>query len=179
MSRQIYPTTEPSSADELRWTAVHEFPQYKVSSTGQVFGSRGWLLTGEVIPAGYRVVFLYQNGKCYPRYVHALVAGAFIGARPDGMTINHKDGDKLNNAMSNLEYVSMSDNVQHAYDTGLALRLTGEQNGRAVLTAEQVGEIRKLAGIETQSAVAERFGISRTHVSSIQRGKVWTHLTPC
>lgn len=60
-------------------------------------------------------------------YVHTLVAGAFVGRRPRGSEINHKDGHYKNNRASNLEYVSVARNHEHAKQLGL---LPTKKNGR-------------------------------------------------
>lgn len=51
--------------------------------------------------------------------VHTLVARAFLGRRPDGMTINHMNGVKTDNRPANLEYCTLADNIRHAKETGL------------------------------------------------------------
>jgi hypothetical protein len=59
-------------------------------------------------------VTLSKNGKYKPYRVHTMVALAFLGPRPDGLQINHIDGDCQNNAASNLEYCTASENMKHA-----------------------------------------------------------------
>jgi hypothetical protein len=51
--------------------------------------------------------------------IHSLIAEEFIGKRPNGYCVNHKDGNKLNNKPSNLEYLTISDNTLHAISLGL------------------------------------------------------------
>lgn len=97
-------------------------PAYLISDSGQVFStkSKKYLKTpcGNV---GYPLVNLYiGKGKKTLHTVHSLVAEAFIGSRPTNHEINHKDGCKTNNHVSNLEYIIPSENVRHAFKTGLA-----------------------------------------------------------
>ena len=66
-------------------------------------------------------VTLSKNGKYKPTKVHKLVAAAFIGPRPEGLEINHIDGDHQNNAASNLEYCTQSENMKHAVRLGLVI----------------------------------------------------------
>jgi hypothetical protein len=68
---------------------------------------------------GYYVVNLNKNGVAKTRYIHDLIASHFIGERPSRYTINHKDGNKLNNSISNLEYCTYSENNEHARRIGL------------------------------------------------------------
>ena len=69
--------------------------------------------------AGYLTTRLYKNNKTETVYLHRLVAAAFV-PNPHGKPfVNHKDGNKLNNAADNFEWTTHSENVQHAYDTGL------------------------------------------------------------
>jgi hypothetical protein len=98
------------------WRVIADAPAYEVSDDGQV----RQILTGRILRAsisspGYLAVHL---GPQRAR-VHALVAGAFIGPRPARHETNHIDGDKLNNRVSNLEYVTPGTNQRHAYAMGL------------------------------------------------------------
>lgn len=70
---------------------------------------------------GYRVVTLCEGGRQHKRYVHRLIAEAFHGP-PLGLNVNHKDGDKTNNRVENLEWVTARENNQHAINTGLRTR---------------------------------------------------------
>ena len=65
---------------------------------------------------GYLNIDLNRDGVAYETEVHVLVYSAFVEDIPDGMTINHKDGDKLNDTLDNLELATYSENNQHAYD---------------------------------------------------------------
>ena len=86
---------------------------YKVSSLGRVIGRRGGILNPSRTPLGYRVISI--DGDVV--YVHRLVAEAFLGRFP-GMQVDHIDGDKNNNAVSNLRWVTAQENVRHSYDLG-------------------------------------------------------------
>lgn len=153
---------------------------YEVSNQGRVkrvaAGTRG---CGLLNPArdnyGYFNTHLSSgNGARVTRRhhrVHKLVAAAFLGPCPPGYTVNHIDGDKLNNTVGNLEYVSRSDNLRHAGKSGLMAH--GEQNGRAVLTADMVREIRRLAKELPQSEICRRFNLDPGHVSMIVNRRIW------
>ena len=92
---------------------------YEVSDQGQVRSkAKGRILRPRASGPGYSAVSLSKHGKVKNRYIHHLVAFAFIGKRPDGMDINHKDCDKENNAVSNLEYISHGENQRHAARMG-------------------------------------------------------------
>jgi hypothetical protein len=122
---------------------------------------------------GYRRVTLSVGGKGKRPAVHRLVAHAFIGPPPPGAECNHIDGNKKNNVVANLEWVTPLENHRHARRLGLIRPLEGEANGRAKLTLAQVGEIRALAGTETQQTTASRYGISAVRVGQLQRGLGW------
>jgi hypothetical protein len=69
--------------------------------------------------AGYLTVRLFRKGKAYTKYVHRLVAQSFIPWEMARPYVNHKDGKKLNNLLFNLEWVTHSENMIHAYRAGL------------------------------------------------------------
>jgi hypothetical protein len=99
---------------------------YEVSRDGLVRRSaggkgarKGKLLKQFIASMGYRVVNVCTYGKDKVAYVHALVAEAFIGPRPEGMQINHINGIKIDCSPENLEYVTQDDNAKHAGRIGL------------------------------------------------------------
>lgn len=173
------------------WRQIDRNQHYEVSVSGQVrslpriihwrtrwgtIGSRlhkGGLIYSDPHHSGYLQIKL-GGPKIYR--VHQLVAWAFIGRQPAGTVINHIDGDKWNNRRENLEYVSNSDNVKHAYRTGL-LSNRGEANGKAVLTEEMVRRIRSLPITMTHRQVAELVGCKKHNVAQVRSGRAWRHIT--
>jgi len=101
---------------------------------------------------------------------------AFIGPCPDKIQVNHKDGDKTNNRLDNLEYMTQSENMVHGRGLGLFSSIGGEKNGNAILTEENVHEIRRRLKDESPKAIAERFNISRHNIYSIKNGTRWSSL---
>lgn len=93
-------------------------PGLRVSLSGLIFsGDRQ--LTPSSLPNGYMRINLKRAGKQRTCLVHRLVAETYL-PNPDGLPyVNHKDGDKSNNAWHNLEWVTPSQNAKHAWDTGL------------------------------------------------------------
>lgn len=90
------------------------------NGNGRGGGARiGRHLKQHTVNGGYLVVQLWQDGKPKTCLVHRLVAAAFLDSAPDSREVNHKDGNKRNNSLDNLEYVTHSENNTHAYRTGL------------------------------------------------------------
>jgi hypothetical protein len=86
--------------------------------------------------SGYPGANLSKGGKTKIHYIHHLVAFSFIGPRPAEMQINHKDCDKWNNAVRNLEYISHAENVRHAARMGrLAARPRQKKNALGQFTS--------------------------------------------
>lgn len=107
-------------------------------------------------------------------YVHRLVMETFIGPCPEGKETNHIDGNPVNNALTNLEYVTPQENILHAYRIGLMLPKSGVMNGSARLTDNDIADIRKSP--EGPTVLAKRYGVVKSSISGIQLGKSWTHL---
>lgn len=159
-----------------QWRPVQGYEGlYEVSSSGNVRSiRRGLVLRAALASAGYPTVRLSRGNRAPTRTVHALVAAAFLGPRPAAHDVNHIDGDKTNNAATNLEYVTAARNTAHAYEIGRAL--AGERHPSARLTAAQVQEIRELAGRLTKTDIGRRFGITRQAVRAILVGRTWKHV---
>ncbi len=79
----------------------------------------GQHLSIHTLPSGYEQVRLRSGGKSMVYAVHRLVAICFIGPRPEGCGVNHKNGIKTDNRLDNLEYLTVAENTQHAIRTGL------------------------------------------------------------
>lgn len=102
---------------------------------------------------------------------------AFVGECPPKLQVNHKDGQRSNNALSNLEYVTCSENHKHAYAVlGRKKTITkGEKNGRAKLNIAQVEEIRRMyaRGGISQQKIADQYGVNQTMIGFIVRKANW------
>lgn len=153
---------------------VNDFLQ--VSETGQVF-SHGKAIRGEVTRNGYIRIHVSHHGVQYKFLVHRLVAEAFI-PNPDNLPqVNHKDGNKQNNSVENLEWCSASDNQKHAYRMGLKSAV-GEKNGQSKLSEKDVIEIRTLyvKGKHTEHnsrGLAKKYGVDPKTILDIVNGKLW------
>ena len=126
---------------------------------------------------GYYMASFSVNGKSKPARVHRLLAFTFIPNPYAFPEINHIDGDKLNYSLSNLEWCTHKENMEHAFNTGLANN-TGEKNGMAKLTEFKVMEIKALLaeGNLSQYKIADLFGVSRSCVLGIKLGRLWSHV---
>ena len=180
-----------SSMDNLEiWKPVVGYEGvYQVSDLGRVKriargkgATPGRLLKPQRNRSGYLAVNLSYRGKRKSYEVHRLVALAFIDPSPGKAQVNHKNGVRTDNGVSNLEWVTRSENAKHAYRVlGVKPRRPhGERSARAKLTDADVLELRHLysTGNYTQKELGARFGITQTTVSSIIHGKTWGHL-PC
>lgn len=169
------------------WRAVPGYEgRYEVSSFGNVrsIGTggnrrRGGPMKPHLATPGLRYVqvALYRNGDRRYYRVHQLVMMAFDGPCPPGMEVNHIDGDAGNNRSDNLEYVTRSENLKHAFRIGL-IDKRGEKNAAAKLTETQVREIyaRFHGGVSSGVALAREFGVRTTTISAICTGKTWGSL---
>lgn len=125
---------------------------------------------------GYLEVYAMKNGVRIRHLVHRLIGMAFVPGYAPGLTINHIDGNKLNNTHENLEWVSFARNTQHQWETGL-VNLRGENQPGSKLTSKQVVYIRRLLakGIPAHT-LAVIAGVSSSAVTGIRDGRTWAHV---
>jgi hypothetical protein len=158
------------------WLPIEGFPSYEVSDLGRVRRIGGRVLSVRGLRLGYPSVQLCENGHRTSMLVHRLVAAAFIDPCPHGLEVNHVDGVKTNNRSENLEYVTRQENEIHAYRELGFRAASGEQNGNAKLTLEQVREIRLRARAldrPSYSAIARDYGVTGDNVRAIAGGRSW------
>jgi hypothetical protein len=124
---------------------------------------------------GYLKVSLRIGNKSVNRYIHRLVAEAFIPNPNNYPEVNHIDADKTNNDVNNLEWCTSAQNKQHASYSGLMP--TGEHNGSHKLTEYEVKTIRKLYRPNSPDyntwTLAKMFGVSQTAIRFIINGTNW------
>ena len=159
------------------WRQVEGFEDaYEVSSDGRVRNVRnGNLLAGSISANGYVRVSLSANGRSKQTSVHRLVAEAFVEKPVGKGEVNHKNGDKQDNSAENLEWVSRSENVTHAYyELGYRIKPVRAEN-------ISTGEVRDYASVE--QAVRDGFPSVKiynclTGVLANYRGWRWSRPTP-
>jgi hypothetical protein len=168
------------------WRKIPSFPDYEASSLGRIrrtvqapAGRRciGGILATRVDRKGYVNTGPSRDCKQHVVKVHRLVAEAYLGKCPEGMQVNHIDGNKQNNAPGNLEYVTQSENIKHAYRLGLKKPLRGPLQPRARLRADDIRKIVLLEGAVSQVEIARLFGVDNRTISAIYKGHCWSHVT--
>ena len=156
------------------WKAISE--KYEVSDKGEI------RMIGKTEPLHQ---FIGKDGYMRTQFagktriVHRVVAKAFI-PNPDNLPeVNHIDGNKQNNCVENLEWITRSDNLKHAYKIGLK-KSTGERNPRAKLTEEDVNYLRSLYKDGTwlipAKSLAKQFGVAHQTISAAVCGQNWNLL---
>lgn len=128
---------------------------------------------------GYHQAVLQVNGKPKRTGVHRLVMLAFNPIdNADEYQVNHIDGDKSNNHLSNLEWTTCKENIHHAMEHGLRGDFKGENNGQSVLTEADVRQIVELIKQKVSySTIAKQFGVSKGTIAHIKTGRNWGWLT--
>lgn len=127
---------------------------YSISNNGRLLNKKGKEKTFQK-KDGYLKVDLYMNGIKSSKRVHRLVAEAFIPNPKNKPDVNHKDGNKCNNSVDNLEWVDKKENMQHASKNGLLHPnpLRGNAHPRPMLGRKNpnaaIANSRKVRIIET------------------------------
>lgn len=124
---------------------------------------------------GYKTCNITVNKNHYRPLVHRLIAENFIPNQFNKPVVNHKDGNKSNNSIKNLEWVTHKENTAHAIETGLKVNLYGEDNGKSTITKKQAKRICKM--LEENELclddIAEANNTTRGVVGSIKYGYTW------
>ena len=123
---------------------------------------------------GYKVAALYKDNKSTAKTVHRLVALAFLPNPENKPCVNHIDGDKTNNKLENLEWVTYSENTIHSFRNGLQIPAKGEDCPVAKFTNDQIHEICKLMQDGLRNIeIIEKLGVPKTLLKNIRNGTSW------
>jgi predicted XRE-type DNA-binding protein len=176
--------------EEEIWRDIPDYESlYQVSSWGRIKSldkyifrrNKQVLIRGKILKLnknvkGYLRVCLFRNNKRRGYYIHRLVLMVFNRSPKDNEECNHKDGDKSNNHLSNLEWMTHYDNMLHCREVlNVKVDNRGEKCGNSKLKEEQVKEIRDLlkCGKLTQKEIAKIYKVKNNTISYIKTGKTW------
>ncbi len=159
---------------------ILNFPNYTISSKGEVYSiDNNRYLAPVKSYYGYHQVTLCYQKKRSTRLIHRLVADAFIPNLQNKPQINHIDGNKFNNSVENLEWVTSKENIKHSIDTGLT-KNKGVQNKRAICTEEQVRNFCELLEDFPKGNIlklGKSVGLNRSQAYSILYKDSWVHIS--
>lgn len=159
---------------------------FSVTKNGMVFSKRSQkFLAYYTNNNGYREISSKiggRTGKCICIRIHRMVAESFIPNPENKPFVNHIDGNKQNNHVDNLEWVTALENSQHAWDTGLITKemCQGERKGVTSLTRDQVLYVRQVYTAFSKEfgcrALARKFGVTHTVIVKIVNDITWKHI---
>ena len=148
---------------------------YKISNRGRIKGKFGKFLSGSN-SHGYLRVLLYKNSDVKSKSIHRLVAEAFIENTENKPYINHIDGDKTNNVVTNLEWCTQLENIQHCIKNGRKNDF-GENSKRHKLTFKDVEFIRNNYKARDKQfgarVLAKQFNVSEREIYRVLEKRVF------
>jgi hypothetical protein len=156
------------------WKTIPFEDNYEVSSAGEIRNKNTKHVKSlRMGKSGYLRATLYPSGKTYN--IHQLVAKTYLQKDKEGLVVNHKDGNKLNNKLENLEWVSASYNCVHAYKNKLN---TNKPSGKKVVVPKDLikriryGDLRGVCKYE----LSERFGFHWVTFRDVINGKTYKNV---
>lgn len=174
------------SAD-VKYSQIDGYPGYRVGDDGSIWTSKIVGANGRIGDQwrkmkldlnkhGYFLVRLCHKGRSKAFYVHHLVLSAFIGPRPKNAITRHLNADRGDNRAANLAWGTFHENSIDMVNHGNSLR--GEKHHKAILTKEQVVEIKGLINNGDKPAdIASMFGVAKETIASIKSGRNWGHVS--
>ncbi|PTK22497.1 NUMOD4 domain-containing protein [Staphylococcus hominis] len=177
------------------WKDVEGFPNYMISNCGRLYSKthvtvfedgRRRKFEGQFIKIyksknGYSIARLSHKGVKKTKYIHRLVANHFIEKNSGKNEINHKDGNKSNNKIENLEWCTSKENKVHGWQNKLYKphnNMRGTKHGNCKMSEKQVLEIRKLYDEKkkTLKELSLLFNAPHSTIQKIVYRKTWKNL---
>lgn len=158
------------------WKTIFNYYNYEISSYGRIRNINGYIRKIQTDKKGYSVISIRNYlGIRKTLKIHRLVAIMFLDNPKNLPQINHKDGNKKNNKVDNLEWCNNSYNQKHAFLNNLQIN-KGSKNPRSKLSEENVIEIRKNGKYDTYLNISKKYKVSKSTIYSILNNKNWKNL---
>jgi hypothetical protein len=162
---------------------------YEISNTGRVkclprkgSGCKNYVYFKKITPpkdnVHYPTFSLNVGGKSKSLMLHRVLAIHFIQNPENKLQVNHIDGNKSNNDLSNLEWVSPSENIYHGLSLGIMNTAKGVDKPHARFTENDVRNIKtRLINGDIGSHIAKDYGVHKGLIYYIKNGRTWKHIT--
>lgn len=179
-----------------QWKEIEDFPDYMVSNKGRIWTKtriikrpsgnylrKGGFMKGRDDTHGYLTVNIRNEKQIKNFKIHRIVAKAFLDNTLNKREVNHINGIKTDNRVTNLEWVTSKENKTHAWKYGFYTKqdrskLSGENNPTSKFTEKQVKEIRKIysQGGISQKALGKMYGTSQAQIFYIVNRITWKNI---
>lgn len=155
---------------------IKGFEEYCITHDGLVYSKylEDFMKLG-INEKGYSIVSLSKNNKTYVRKVHKLVAEAFIPNPNNKPEVNHKKGIKSNNHFWNLEWSTRSENLKHAYSTGLREPIHHENHPSSIKILQLTKEGVNIGVWDSMSQAAKALNLHTSRICAVCNGRRETH----
>lgn len=154
------------------WRQIKDYSNYEINTDAVIKNIK----TNRILKQSkgeYLTVGLSKNGVQKTHSVHILMGESFLIKPSKNSVINHLDGNKYNNKLSNLEYTTQGKNISHAFKTKLRSHI-GSNSNRALLNETKVLEIRSSNLIPSELAI--KYNVHINTIKSVLSKKNWTHV---
>lgn len=147
---------------------------YSITKSGKVWSHRSnRYIKCSPTTRGYRKVALCHKGEVTTKFVHRLVMESYKPTLNQGLDVNHIDGDKVNNNLSNLEWCTRSENIKHAFRLKLSCN-EGVKHSQSKLTELDIRYIR--LSPRSNVELGKLYGVVHQTISNVRNGWSWNHI---